>query len=131
MDILDQIRLDYQRFPDDQSYHLYAEDVYFKDPLNQFRGVDRYRRMIGFINRWFKDVDLQLHGIEYANPSQIDTRWTLSWVAPVPWQPLMSIPGHSELGLGEDGKVISHIDYWDCSRLSVLKQLFALRASTG
>lgn len=125
MDILEQIRLDYQRFPNDQSYHLYAEDVYFKDPLNQFRGVDRYRLMIGFISRWFKNINLQLHGIEYSSPSQIDTRWTLSWVAPVPWQPPMSIPGRSELGLGEDGKVISHIDYWDCSRLSVLGQLFA------
>ncbi|MBW4460208.1 MAG: DUF2358 domain-containing protein [Nodosilinea sp. WJT8-NPBG4] len=128
MDILEQIRLDYQRFPHDQSYHLYAEDVYFKDPLNQFRGVDRYRRMIGFISHWFKDVNLQLHGIEHSSPSQIDTRWTLSWVAPVPWQPRMSIPGRSELGVREDGKVISHIDYWNCSRLSVLKQLFALRA---
>ncbi|MGB3136419.1 MAG: DUF2358 domain-containing protein [Nodosilinea sp.] len=125
MDLLEQIRLDYQRFPKDQSYHLYANDVYFKDPLNEFRGVDRYRRMIGFISRWFKDVDLKLHSIDYANPGQIDTHWTLSWVAPVPWQPSMSIPGRSELGLGEDCKIISHIDYWNCSRLAVLKQLFA------
>ncbi|PZV18739.1 MAG: hypothetical protein DCF21_07770 [Leptolyngbya sp.] len=124
MDILEQIRLDYQRFPHDQSYHLYAEDVYFKDPLNQFRGVDRYRRMVGFISRWFKDINLQLHEIIYASPHQIDTRWTLSWIAPVPWQPSMSIPGRSELGI-ENDKVISHIDYWDCSRLSVLGQLFA------
>jgi hypothetical protein len=124
MDMLDQLRLDYQRFPDDQSYHLYADDVYFKDPLNQFRGVDRYRRMIGFISQWFQDIDFQLHSIEYANPCQIDTRWTLSWVAPVPWRPAMSIPGRSELGLGEDGKIISHVDYWDCSRLAVLGQLF-------
>ncbi|TVQ09707.1 MAG: DUF2358 domain-containing protein [Leptolyngbya sp. DLM2.Bin27] len=123
MDILDQIRLDYERFPHDQSYHLYVEDVYFKDPLNQFRGVERYRRMIGFIDRWFKDIDLQLHEIKYAQPHQIETRWTLSWVAPVPWQPPMSIPGRSELGISEAGKVISHIDYWDCSRLSVLGQL--------
>ncbi|HZG39584.1 MAG TPA: DUF2358 domain-containing protein [Nodosilinea sp.] len=124
MDILDQIRLDYQRFPDDQSYHLYADDVYFKDPLNQFRGVDRYRRMIGLIDRLFKQINLDLHHIEYASPSQIVTRWTLSWVAPVPWQPPMSIPGHSELEIGDGGKIISHIDYWHCSRLAVLGQLF-------
>ncbi|WP_017299979.1 DUF2358 domain-containing protein [Nodosilinea nodulosa] len=125
MDILEQLRLDYQRFPKDQSYQLYADDVYFKDPLNQFRGVDRYRRMIGFIDRWFQEIDFQLHAIEYASPTQINTRWTLNWVAPVPWHPAMSIPGRSELGLGEDGQIISHIDYWDCSRLAVLKQLFA------
>jgi hypothetical protein len=124
MDILEQIRLDYQHFPHHQSYHLYADDVYFQDPLNRFRGVDRYQRMIGFIGHWFRDIDLQLHNIQYTDPSQIHTRWTLNWVAPLPWQPAMSIPGHSELGLGEDGKIISHIDYWDYSRLAVLKQVF-------
>jgi hypothetical protein len=123
MDLLEQIRLDYQRFPQQQSYHLYAEKVYFKDPLNEFRGIQRYQDMIGFISRWFRDIDLQLHQIEYISPNQINTRWTLSWVAPVPWQPTMSIPGRSELAIGEDGKISSHIDYWDCSRLAVLRQL--------
>ncbi|HIK44582.1 MAG TPA: DUF2358 domain-containing protein [Leptolyngbyaceae cyanobacterium M65_K2018_010] len=124
MDLLEQIRLDYQHFPDQQSYHLYAEDVYFKDPLNEFRGVQRYQAMIGFIGRWFRDIDLQLHRIEYLPPRRIRTQWTLNWVAPLPWRPPMSIPGHSDLELGEEGKIIAHIDYWDCSRLAVLKQLF-------
>lgn len=124
MDLLEQIRLDYQQFPQHQSYHLYADDVYFKDPLNEFKGVQRYQTMIGFIDRWFRDVNLQLHDITYVTPQQIKTQWTLSWVAPVPWHPAMSIPGHSELGIGDEGKIISHIDYWHCSRLSVLGQLF-------
>lgn len=123
MDLLEQIRQDYQRFPHDQSYHLYAEDVYFKDPLNEFRGVKRYQEMIGFIARWFQDIDLQLHDIQYNGPSQIDTRWTLSWVAPFPWRPAMGIPGRSTLTLSPEGKVIAHVDEWDCSRLAVLKQI--------
>ncbi|MEO1127354.1 MAG: DUF2358 domain-containing protein, partial [Cyanobacteria bacterium J06639_16] len=41
MDILERIKADYARFPADQSYELYAPDVYFKDPLNEFRGVNR------------------------------------------------------------------------------------------
>lgn len=36
MDLLEQIRQDYQRFPQQQSYHLYADDVYFKDPSTNF-----------------------------------------------------------------------------------------------
>ena len=28
---------DYQRFPDNQTFDIYAPDVYFKDPLNEFR----------------------------------------------------------------------------------------------
>ena len=124
MDLLEQLRQDYQRFPRQQSYHLYVEDVYFKDPLNEFRGIQRYRRMIGFITRWFQAIDLHLHAIEYVSPSQIHTRWTLNWVAPLPWQPAMGIPGRSELTLNEEGKICAHVDYWDCSRWAVLKQVF-------
>ena len=126
MDLLEQIRADYQRFPQDQSFHLDADDVYFKDPLNEFRGVKRYQEMIGFMDRWFQKVDLQLHDIRYGTPQRIDTRWTLSWVAPAPWKPAMSIPGRSELGINDEGKICSHIDYWDCSKLAVLGQLFGL-----
>ena len=38
MDLLDQIRSDYEHFPKDQSFHLYADDVYFKDPSTSFAG---------------------------------------------------------------------------------------------
>jgi hypothetical protein len=68
--------------------------------------------MIGFMDRWFQQVDLQLHDICYSRPQQIDTRWTLSWVAPAPWKPAMSIPGRSELEINDEGKIVSHIDYW-------------------
>ena len=57
MDLLDQIRSDYEHFPKDQSFHLYADDVYFKDPLNEFRGVKRYQEMIGFMEQWFQQVN--------------------------------------------------------------------------
>ncbi|MBD0266934.1 MAG: DUF2358 domain-containing protein [Cyanobacteria bacterium Co-bin8] len=122
--ILERIRQDYQRFPYDQSYDLYAKGVCFKDPLTQFQGVDRYRQMIGFMARWFKAVQLDLHAIEQPTAELIKTHWTLSWTAPVPWQPRMSISGRSELRLNEAGLICAHIDYWNCSRLSVLRQLF-------
>jgi Uncharacterized conserved protein (DUF2358) len=128
--LLERIREDYQRFPQAQSYELYAADVYFKDPLNQFRGVERYRQMIGFIERWFEAVELALHGIEQPEPDRITTRWTLRWIAPVPWRPAMAISGWSELRLNPAGQICAHIDYWDCSRLAVLKQLFGLSKPT-
>jgi Uncharacterized conserved protein (DUF2358) len=58
MDLIDELRGDYARFPQEQSYHLYAQDVYFRDPMTSFRGVDRYREMIGFMTRWFKEPKL-------------------------------------------------------------------------
>jgi len=36
MDIIAILQQDYQRFPLDQTYDIYADNVYFQDPLNQF-----------------------------------------------------------------------------------------------
>ncbi len=116
------LQQDYQRFPADQTYSIYASDVYFKDPLNQFRGLERYKQMIAFINRWFLEPHLDLQHISQSGDT-IKTRWTLSWTTPLPWKPRMTIPGWSELKLNAEGLIVSHIDYWDCSRLDVIKQL--------
>jgi hypothetical protein len=126
MDIIQILKEDYQRFPANQTYSIYAKDVFFKDPLNQFRGIKRYQQMIGFINRWFGEPQLDLHNISQSKDT-IETRWTLSWTTPLPWKPRISIPGWSELKLNPEGLIVSHIDYWDCSPLDVLKQhLFTL-----
>ena len=52
MDLVAQLKQDYARFPKDQTYALYADDVHFKDPMNEFDGVAKYRSMIGFLG-WF------------------------------------------------------------------------------
>ncbi|MBT9315071.1 DUF2358 domain-containing protein [Leptothoe spongobia TAU-MAC 1115] len=125
MHVIQQVKADYARFPQAQSYDLYAENVYFKDPMNEFRGVARYQRMIGFIEQWFRNIDLELHGVEQPTTDTFITRWTLHFTAPIPWQPRISIPGWSELKLNTSGLICSHIDYWNCSRWAVLKQLFS------
>ncbi|ERN40792.1 uncharacterized conserved protein (DUF2358) [Rubidibacter lacunae KORDI 51-2] len=121
--LIDILRADYQRFPSDQSFEIYAEDVYFRDPLSEFRGRDRFRQTIGFIQRWFREVRMDLHAI-YQHGDTIYTDWTLNWTTPLPWQPRIAIAGRSELQVC-DGLVISHIDYWHCSRLNVLRQHFS------
>ncbi|NER85383.1 MAG: DUF2358 domain-containing protein [Leptolyngbya sp. SIO1D8] len=123
-EVCDLIRQDYDDFPNHQSYDLYAEGVFFQDPLNRFQGVDRYREMIGFIARWFQTPRLELHSLEQQSEIAFQTRWTLSWIAPFPWKPAMSISGWTDYRLNEAGQIISHIDYWHCSRLDVLKQVF-------
>lgn len=126
MDIIQILKEDYQRFPVNQTYSIYAKDVFFKDPLNEFRGVDRYKEMINFISNWFRDPKMDLHEIQQSEDI-IKTRWTLSWTTPLPWQPRIAIPGWSELKLNAEELIISHIDYWDCDRLDVLKQHFFLK----
>ncbi len=123
MNLLQILQDDYQRFPTDQTYGLYAEDVYFKDPLNEFRGRDRYQETIGFIKTWFLNVKMDLHAIQ-RNDNLIRTDWTLSWNTPLPWKPRISISGWSELIVNADSLIVSHTDYWHCSRLDVLKQHF-------
>ena len=123
MDIIKILQEDYQRFPVNQTYSIYAPDVYFQDPLNKFRGVKRYKEMINFIQTWFLDPKMDLHNIQRLGDT-IKTEWTLSWNTPLPWKPRIFIPGWSELGINSDGLIVSHIDYWNCSRLDVVKQHF-------
>ncbi|MEB3293949.1 MAG: DUF2358 domain-containing protein [Synechococcales bacterium] len=123
MDILDQLRQDYDRFPKQPTYSLYAPDVYFKDPMTQFRGIQRYQQMIEFIDRFFQEPTLILHAMEQTG-DRIRTDWTLSWTTPLPWRPRISITGWSELELNEAGLIRSHIDYWNCSKWNVLQQHF-------
>jgi Uncharacterized conserved protein (DUF2358) len=122
MDILEILKEDYRRFPENQTYSIYAKDVYFEDPVNRFTGFDRYRKMIGFMGTFFQNIKLDLHDISQLGDT-VETRWTLSWKAPLPWKPQMAISGRSELKINSDGLICSHIDYWDCSRLDVFKQL--------
>jgi hypothetical protein len=123
VDIITILRADYAKFPIDQSYQIYAEDVYFQDPLSKFRGLERYKQTIGFIQTWFKNPRLELYEINQLERS-ITTRWSLSWNTPLPWYPRIEITGRSEMLLSDAELIISHIDYWDCSRIDVLKQHF-------
>ncbi|MDZ7963806.1 MULTISPECIES: DUF2358 domain-containing protein [unclassified Nostoc] len=124
MNLVEILKEDYQRFPVNQTYSIYAPEVYFQDPMNKFRGVKRYKAMINFIETWFLNPKMDLHNIQRLGDT-IKTEWTLSWNTPLPWKPRISIPGWSELGLNSDGLIISHIDYWNCSRLDVVKQHFS------
>ena len=129
MDILEILSTDYRNFPKNQTYRIYAEDVYFRDPLTEFRGCDRYQRMIHFIDTWFLNPQLDLHQIQ-RNGNQIQTQWTLSWTTPLPWKPRISISGWTELQLNDQSLIISHVDYWHCSRWDVLKQHFFGKATS-
>ena len=123
MDILDILRADYDRFPKDQTYSIYAEDVYFKDPVYEFRGRDRYQKMIRFIDTWFLNPNIEVHAMQ-QNGNQIRTDWTLTWQTPLPWKPHIRIPGWSEITLNDTGQIITHLDFWHCSKFEVLRQHF-------
>lgn len=125
--IIETLKADYQRFPLEQTYSIYALDVYFQDPVFKFRGLELYKWMIKFIHIFFTNLRMDLHHIE-QDKNMIKTEWTLSWNASLPWKPRISISGWTQLGLNNQGLISSHIDYWHCSRLDVLKQhLFSVK----
>lgn len=124
MDILTALRQDYSKFPQNQTYSLYSEDVFFKDPMTEFRGVKKYQEMISLIARFFKNPQLDLHEIQQTG-DQIRTDWTLSWTTPLPWKPRIRISGWSDLTLDlTTGLITQHIDSWNCTRWNVVQQHF-------
>jgi len=127
-DLVAILQEDYQRFPQDQTFEIYAEDVYFKDPLNEFQGVKRYKKMIAFLSNFFSDIEMEVKDIS-QDASQdkhvIKTKWTLNMTSPLPWKPRLSIPGWSELTVNSENMISSHIDYWDISPRNVLGQNFS------
>lgn len=124
MDILKILTEDYQKFPLNQNYNIYGENVYFQDPLNKFNGLEKYKKMINFLDNYFQNIKMKLHKIEQKDDI-IKTEWTLFMtVNLLPWKPTLKISGRSELQLNKDHLIINHLDYWNCSRLEVLKQIF-------
>lgn len=135
-DIITTITKDYAKFPESQTYEIYCDDVYFRDPVYQFRGLAQYQKMIGFITYWFKNLKLELHSIERQS-EVVTTRWTMSWNAPLPWQPRVSVTGWSELTVtnqvnemektaGIQEKICSHVDYWHCTKWDLIRQHFVM-----
>ena len=123
MDILDALKADYRKFPKDQNFSLYAKDMYFRDPLSQFRGRTLFRLLIGFMSLFFLDCVYDVHQIQRTG-DEIRSDWTIGWTTPLPWKPRVHITGWSELKVNEQELISSQVDYWRCSRLDVLRQNF-------
>jgi hypothetical protein len=121
--IIEILKTDYQNFPENQTFDIYDQNVYFKDPLNEFRGIKRYQKMIQFLANFFQDIKMEVREISEKDDI-IKTEWTLYLTSPFPWKPRLAISGYSELKLNQDQKIISHIDGWYCSIFDVLKQNF-------
>ena len=122
-DLVEILREDYARFPDNQTYEIYDRDVYFKDPLNEFNGVKKYQAMIGFLGSFFGNVKMDVHDMNRSGAT-IKIEWTLNMTSPLPWKPRLSIPGWTELEVNDENLISSHIDYWHISRWKVLRQNF-------
>lgn len=92
---------------------IYAEDVYFKDPFNETKGLNAVYEI--FQDMYAKLDDPRFEIIEAIGDAP---------VCYVKWRFLFrfknereenSFEGVSRLEIDDAGKVISHIDYWDAA----------------
>jgi len=95
----------------DELARIYAEEARFRDPFNEVVGLPAIRRIFADMFEQAPDARFAVHEVVGAAPL-LYVRWGFTFTpgrAKEPW----SVEGVSRLALGEDGRVVDHIDYWD------------------
>ena len=88
---------------------LISQEIIFVDPFNNVRGKVAFKNI--FYHMFEKVKDPKFIVLDYAiNEKRVFLKWKMAFVA---FKSLQTIEGMSELLLNNDGKVISHVDYWD------------------
>jgi|TARA_B110000438_G_scaffold284303_1_gene313221 limonene-1,2-epoxide hydrolase len=90
------------------------DDIRFKDPFSDVTGVDAYKRILDSMLQAAPDIKFTVHHCAYDGDVCF-MRWTsaatVKRLGKDPWV----IEGMTELTFASDGRVLSHIDYWDAS----------------
>ena len=115
-------------FERDISYDIYTRDIFFKDPVNQFKGKFNYRIIfwtLRFHGRlFFSDLHFDLHEVRVADELTIRADWTVRGTLRLPWQPRLFFNGYSLYSLNEAGKIYDHRDTWDRPPGEILQQFW-------
>lgn len=93
---------------------LCAQDVRFKDPFNDTVGIEGYLRVL---QKMFDDVEG--HRFQLLDRAVGGGRVYLRWVFHARLRSSglpLDIEGLSELMLDSQGRIASHVDYWDVGR---------------
>ena len=90
------------------------DDVRFKDPFNDVIGLDAYTALLNAMFRAAPDIKFEVLHTAYDGDAcflRWTSRGTVEALGKDPWV----IQGMSELKFSDDGRIISHIDYWDAA----------------
>ena len=95
----------------------YDENVFFKDPFNEFNGRDKLKKLflhmfITFKNPHFVFID------NIENSEGIFMTWDFIFSYK---EKLFKIHGSSHLKLNDEEKIVYHRDYWDVGEELLLK----------
>jgi hypothetical protein len=113
-------------FEKDISYDIYTKDIFFKDPVNTFRGKLNYRIIFWTLRfharLFFTEIFFDLHDVKSIDQSTIQANWTVRGTLRVPWQAQIFFNGDSTYQLTSEGFIYQHIDTWDRPPGEILRQ---------
>ena len=88
---------------------LVVKDIIFIDPFNNIKGLDDFKNIFYHMFDTVKEPKFDI--VDYAkNNDHIFLKWKMTFYA---FKASQSIEGMSDITLNKEGKVISHLDYWD------------------
>lgn len=113
-------------FEKDISYNIYTRDIYFKDPVNTFKGKLNYRIIFWTLRfhgqLFFSEIYFDLHDVHLDAKNIIKAYWTVRGTLRLPWKPQIIFNGDSTYKLNDEGLIYNHLDTWDRKPSEILKQ---------
>lgn len=113
-------------FERDISYHIYTDDVVFRDPVNRFKGKLSYRIIFWTLRfhggLFFTDLAFDLHDVRSPDPDTILADWTVRGRLRLPWATQLFFNGTSTYKVTPDGFIYDHEDVWDRPPSAILRQ---------
>ena len=93
-------------------FDYFRDDITFKDPLNTFTGIEKYK-LIFWALRFhgkilFREIALDVYRIWQPSENVILIRWNLRGVPRVPWEAKGEFQGTSRYKLDRNGKIYEH-----------------------
>ena len=88
---------------------LLDENIYFEDPFNKVYGIDNFKSIFSNTLKKLDSVEFKVLNIISKNNIYI-IKWEMYYFA---FNKNNSIFGLSEVTIGANKKIVSHIDYWD------------------
>ncbi|MEH2447000.1 MAG: DUF2358 domain-containing protein [Nostoc sp.] len=115
-------------FEKDISYHIYTDDIYFKDPVNTFKYKFNYRIIFWTLRfharLFFTQIYFDVHEVYQSTEDTILAKWTVRGVLRVPWKAGLLFNGYSTYKLNQDNLIYEHIDTWDRKPGEILQQFW-------
>ena len=93
----------------DKFDELLDDNVYFEDPFNKVYGVENFKRIFSNTLNKLDNVEFKVLNIISKNNIHI-IKWEMIYFA---FNKNNSIFGLSEVTIGTNKKIVSHVDYWD------------------